>query len=168
MDKANLRQQLKDQRLRLTDAERTVKSREIVARLKALTDWSKVHTVHCFEPFKGLMEPDISDFMTYLEDLGVEVFVPRKIEGEWEMISTQQEGAPDQFDAIIVPMLGFDESLHRIGYGGGYYDRFLTTQSSAQKIGVCFDMGRLDALPADDHDIPLDKIVTELGIQKQA
>jgi 5-formyltetrahydrofolate cyclo-ligase len=162
MDKAALRQQLKARRLSLTTAEHTVKSREIVEKLKSLTDWQSLKTVHCFEPFKELMEPDISGFMTYLEGLGIEVFVPRKIDGEWEMISTQKEAAPGQYDAVIVPMLGFDASLHRLGYGGGYYDKFLATQPGAKKIGVCFEVGRLEALPAEPHDIPLDVIVTEV------
>jgi 5-formyltetrahydrofolate cyclo-ligase len=67
-----------------------------------------------------------------------------------------------QFDIILVPMLGFDpKTLHRIGYGGGYYDRFLATQSRVQKIGLCFDMGKLDLLSVEPHDIPLDVIITE-------
>jgi 5-formyltetrahydrofolate cyclo-ligase len=164
MSKAELRQQLKDTRLRLTDAERTVKSREIVERLQSLMDWSTLHTVHCFEPLKELMEPDISGFMTYLEDLGVELFVPRKIAGEWEMISIQKDAAPAQFDAVIVPMLGFDASLQRIGYGGGYYDKFLASQPSARKVGVCYELGIVDAIPSESHDVRLDTIVTETRI----
>jgi 5-formyltetrahydrofolate cyclo-ligase len=160
MDKTELRQKLKHDRLSLTNAEHTVKSREIVDKLKGLQDWTAVKTVHCFEPLKELLEPDVSGFMMYLEDLGVEVFVPRMIEGEWEMISTQREGAPEQFDVVIVPMLGFDESLHRVGYGGGYYDKFLAGQSGA-KIGVCFELGLIGSIPAEPHDIQMDTIVTE-------
>ena len=161
MSKSELRQVLKNQRMRLTDAERTVKSREIVENLKSLTDWRSVKTVHCFEPIRQQMEPDISGFMTYLEDIGVEVFVPRKIGADWEMISTQTEAPPEQFDVVIVPMLGFDESLHRLGYGGGYYDKFLATQPSSTKVGVSFELGKADALPVENHDIALDNIVTD-------
>lgn len=161
MNKSELRRQLKSRRLSLTQAEYTVKSREIVARLKDLQDWSAVRTVHCFEPLKELMEPDIGEFMTYLEDLGVEVFVPRKIGGEWEMISTQNETAPAQFGVIIVPMLGFDPALNRLGYGGGYYDRFLVGQVGALKIGICFEAGRVDKLTKEGHDIPVNIVVTE-------
>lgn len=162
-DKSKLRAELKQKRLELSDAEYTVKSREIVERLKVAMDWSRVTTIHCFEPFRELLEPDISGFVTYLEDTfpGVEIFVPRKIEGEWDMISIQDKPAPEQFDVIVVPMVGFDSSLQRIGYGGGYYDKFLATQSSAIKIGVCFELGRLEKIPAEPHDIPLDRIITE-------
>ena len=62
-------------------------------------------------------------------------------------------------------MLGFDpKTLHRIGYGGGYYDQFLATQPQAQKIGVCFDHGKTENIPTEPHDIPLDVIVTEENI----
>lgn len=161
IDKASLRQELKAKRLSMSDAEHAAKSRQIVTRLKDLQDWSQFKAVHCFEPFKTLMEPDISGFMTYLEDLGVEVFVPRKIGCEWQMISIQKEGAPGQFDAIIVPVLGFDESMNRLGYGGGYYDRFLVTQTGARKIGVSFESGKAASLPVEDHDMPLNTVITE-------
>jgi 5-formyltetrahydrofolate cyclo-ligase len=161
MSKSELRTQLKQQRLSLTQAEYTLKSRAIVARLKALQDWSSVQTVHCFEPFKELLEPDISDFMIYMEDLGVEVFVPRLVEGEWEMVSVQPQAAPAEFDVVIVPMLGFDAGLHRLGYGGGYYDRFLAAQPAAHKIGVCFESGWLERLPVEPHDVALDVVITE-------
>jgi len=58
-------------------------------------------------------------------------------------------------------MLGFDKTLNRIGYGGGYYDKFLANQPDAQKIGVCFEQGKVEHIPAEPHDIPLDIIITE-------
>ena len=64
-------------------------------------------------------------------------------------------------------MLGFNsKALHRIGYGGGYYDKFLATQPQAQKIGVCFEQGKLAQIPAELHDIPLDVIITENHIYR--
>jgi 5,10-methenyltetrahydrofolate synthetase len=67
-----------------------------------------------------------------------------------------------------VPLLGFDtKTLHRIGYGGGYYDRFLATQSQSLKIGICFEQGKLAELPADRHDIPLDTVITETAVYKK-
>jgi 5-formyltetrahydrofolate cyclo-ligase len=58
-------------------------------------------------------------------------------------------------------MLGFDASLHRIGYGGGYYDRFLADQPKAKKIGVCYEVSKVGKIPAEPHDVPLDFIVSE-------
>jgi 5-formyltetrahydrofolate cyclo-ligase len=148
----------------MSESERTVKSRQIVGRLKEATDWSKVKTVHYFEPIARLMEPDTSDFVTWLEDTypDIQLFTPRKIGDKWEMISIQDQPGPKQFDVVIVPALGFDpKTLHRIGYGGGYYDKFLITQPKAKKIGVCFEAGKVDKIPAEFYDVPLDLVITE-------
>jgi 5-formyltetrahydrofolate cyclo-ligase len=165
-EKSNLRRALKQKRLSLTNAEHTLKSRAIVEKLKADIDWSVVKTVHYFEPIKELLEVDISGLVMHLEDdyPNIELFTPRLISGIWEMISIQEESVPDSFDIVIVPMLGFDNHLQRIGYGGGYYDKFLATQPHAKKIGVCFEVGKIDAVPAEMHDIPLDVIVTETNM----
>lgn len=164
LSKVELRLQLKELRLTMTDAERTVNSRAIVERLKKAADWSAVTTVHYFEPLRELMEPDISGLITYLEDnySGIQLFTPRKIGNTWEMVSVRNSAVPDKFDVIIVPMLGFDpKALHRIGYGGGYYDKFLATQPQAIKIGVCFESGKIEKMPIEMHDIELGKIITE-------
>ncbi len=165
-DKAELRRGLKKARLEMGDAEHTLKSREITRSLKDLVDWSKVKTVHYFEPIGELLEVDISGLVTDLEDnfSDVQLFAPRLIGKEWQMISLKPTVPPEQFDVIIVPMLGFDpKTLHRIGYGGGYYDKLLASQPDAQKIGVCFEAGMTEHVPAEPHDIAVDKIVTETG-----
>jgi 5-formyltetrahydrofolate cyclo-ligase len=166
VEKAALRAHLKQLRLEMTDAERTLKSRTIVEHLKKVTDWSDVKTLHYFEPIKRLMEPDISGLITYLEDNypNLKMFTPRKIGKEWDLISVRGGEAPDKFDVILVPMLGFDDKLNRIGYGGGYYDRLLATQPGAQKIGVCIENGKVGQVPTEDHDVRLDSVVTEAQI----
>jgi 5-formyltetrahydrofolate cyclo-ligase len=163
-EKSALRQELIQAREGLSDAERTLQSRAIVDRLIETADWSQVKTIHYFEPLRALFEVDISGLVTYLEDNfpEIELFTPKLIGGVWEMISIQRDAAPDNFGVIIVPMLGFDpKTLHRIGYGGGYYDKFLATQAAARKIGVCFEVGKSGNLPVEPHDIPLDLVVTE-------
>ena len=162
-EKAALRERLREARFNLGEAERTLKSREISRCLKELVDWSKVKSVHYFEPMYHLQEVDVGDWVVYLEDNFpyVQLFTPKLVGTEWEMVSIKDRPAPGQFDVIVVPMLGFDESLNRIGYGGGYYDEFLSTQPKAQKVGVCFEAGKVRKIPADEYDIPLDRIVTE-------
>lgn len=64
---------------------------------------------------------------------------------------------------IIIPCVGFDEDHYRIGYGGGYYDRYLK-DVKATKIGVAFDIQKIDKVIHSDHDIRLDCIVTETKI----
>lgn len=166
-DKTELRRELKQRRLSLSEADRTLKSRAIVKRLKDLIDWSDVKTVHYFEPIRHLVEADISALVVFLEDNcpKAQLFTPRLIDGTWQMISIKDKAAPKSFDVIIVPALGFDpETLHRIGYGGGYYDKFLATQSGAKKIGVCFEAGKTGSIPVEPHDIPMDTVVTEQKI----
>lgn len=162
--KAELCKQLKQARLEMTDAEHTHKSQAIVERLKKLVDWSKVGTVHYFEPIRRLLEVDISYLVIELEDTypDIQLFTPRLIKGTWQMVSIKAKTPPAGFDVVIVPALGFDpRTLHRIGYGGGYYDKFLATQPKAKKIGVCFETGKIRHIPTEPHDIPMDIIVTD-------
>jgi 5-formyltetrahydrofolate cyclo-ligase len=166
--KAALREELRQVRFELSDAERTLKSRAICRHLKDLFDWSKIRAVHYFEPMRHLQEIDLGDLVVFLEDNcpGIQLFMPKLIGRQWEMVSIKDKPAPEQFDVIIVPMLGFDETLNRIGYGGGYYDAFLATQPKAKKIGVCFETGKVGKIPVADHDIALDVIVTETGVYR--
>jgi 5-formyltetrahydrofolate cyclo-ligase len=64
------------------------------------------------------------------------------------------------FDMVVVPAVAFDKGGYRIGYGGGYYDRFLL-KTNALKVGLAFDFQVVDSLPREEHDLPVDKIVTE-------
>lgn len=61
---------------------------------------------------------------------------------------------------IIVPGLAFDQKGHRLGYGKGFYDRFLSSYSAAT-LGVCFAEFFLESLPAEAHDRLVDSVVTE-------
>ena len=64
-------------------------------------------------------------------------------------------------DMIIVPLVAFDRAGARLGYGGGCYDRYLTTLSPAcQIVGIAFDEQRVDHVPTDAHDLPLPHIVS--------
>ncbi len=69
----------------------------------------------------------------------------------------------DEADLIVVPGVAFDLSGHRIGYGKGFYDRFLQHPGrTAHLIGLCHDFQLIDgAIPADSHDIPMEIIVTD-------
>lgn len=65
-------------------------------------------------------------------------------------------------DCIIVPLLAFDRRGHRLGYGRGFYDRFLRT-TRGYTIGIAFSIQEVERLPVEDHDRPLDCVVTELS-----
>ncbi len=73
------------------------------------------------------------------------------------------DGPPATPDLIIVPFLAFDRTLHRLGYGGGYYDRTLAAHPQIPAIGAGFSALLVDSLPVGPHDRPLNAIFTEHG-----
>ena len=64
-------------------------------------------------------------------------------------------------DLVLVPGIVFDKEGHRIGYGFGYYDKFLKKMPKAIKIGLAFDFQLIDKIPREMHDMPVDMVVTE-------
>ena len=71
---------------------------------------------------------------------------------------------PSEVDLIIVPGVAFDKCGYRIGYGGGYYDRFLSNLDHVTKISLAFNMQLIDKIPTDHFDIPVNYIITEKEI----
>lgn len=71
-------------------------------------------------------------------------------------------------DVMLVPLSAFDETGGRIGYGAGFYDRaiakLLDNDKTPLLIGVAFSCQQVDVVPCEDHDIPLDMILTENGL----
>lgn len=73
---------------------------------------------------------------------------------------------PEALDLVVVPGLGFDPAGHRLGYGGGYYDRFLAGPASgAAAVGIAFEEQVLSNLPVDPLDRPMNAIVTDRGVR---
>lgn len=67
-----------------------------------------------------------------------------------------------EIDLIVVPGLAFDRSAHRLGRGGGFYDRFLANPAvRALKVGLCLDEQVVGCVPMEEHDVPLDAVVTD-------
>ena len=75
---------------------------------------------------------------------------------------------PMDIDLVIIPALGFDTDGFRLGRGGGYYDRFLAQQGleNSVKIGVCWSMQLVQAVPTDLHDVRTDWVCYERGVVK--
>ena len=70
-------------------------------------------------------------------------------------------------DIILIPLLAFDERLHRLGYGGGYYDRYIekiSKKKSSVKIGLALSFQKINNVPTTKYDKKLDYIVTEKNI----
>lgn len=65
-------------------------------------------------------------------------------------------------DVLIVPAVAYDKNCYRLGYGGGYYDRFIERlRDDAITIGIAFDLQLFDSIPKEEHDAQLNYIITE-------
>lgn len=129
-------------------------------------------------PIRG--EPDLRPFVRSLLERGFTAALPvvvaknspvefhRYTEGTrltrqsvWG-IPIPAEQDPVRPDVVLVPLVGMDEACYRLGYGGGYYDRTLASLSPRPfAIGVGFELGWLDTIYPQPHDVPMDVIVTE-------
>lgn len=140
------------------------------------------NTVGFYWPYRGEYDPRPA--MNIIQDRGARLALP-EVENKnkllrfrrWWKGAPMKSGAynipiPDNTElvmtnAILVPMLGFDEQGFRLGYGGGYYDRTLTAINSRPLvIGVAFEILRLENFHHRPHDIAVDFIVTEAGIYR--
>jgi 5-formyltetrahydrofolate cyclo-ligase len=108
-----------------------------------------------------IVKEDISLRLSYLQDMAA--LVPSTF-GVPEPIGSEIPADSSDIATIVLPMLGFDRKGRRIGYGAGYYDRFLEKNRYLRKIGIAFACQEMDALPVDETDIPMDCIITENGI----
>ena len=90
--------------------------------------------------------------------------------GILEPSDTAPEIAPENIDLILAPALSCDRKGYRLGYGGGYYDRFLAAfgaRGSGRRpllVGLCYAFQVVDALPSQDWDRPVDCLCTEEGL----
>lgn len=66
----------------------------------------------------------------------------------------------EEIDLVLVPGLAFDRNGGRIGYGAGFYDRFLAG-TPAVKVALAYSLQLIDAVPVEPHDVPVDRILTE-------
>lgn len=108
---------------------------------------------------RGLMDAAI---ITNLDDLVV---------GQFNLLTpnpaTLKLLDPSELDLIIVPGVAFDKDGRRLGMGAGYYDRFLLKANKAELIGAAWAAQILEKVPTDNHDRPVNYLLTEEGIFKR-
>ncbi len=123
-------------------------------------------------------ETDTKGIINGLKKLGKFVCIPRVIaKGEmWSApltdglvlgmygIPAPTTGANTPCDVTLVPLLAADRQGNRIGYGGGYYDRYLAKNKKTVRVGVCYYAQLCESVPCEPWDEPLDFILTEKGI----
>ncbi len=69
-------------------------------------------------------------------------------------------------DLVLTPGVAFDQRGYRLGYGGGFYDRFFSQiEKTIPKIGIAFDIQLVDALDVEAYDLPVTQLITENGIK---
>ncbi len=154
-------------------------SKEIYNKLLTLDAIKNATNIMCYVSFNS--EPDTHALIDKLCANGKKLCVPLCDTKSFEMtacridgISSLRPGAygilepnsldaqnPENIDCIIVPGAVFGRNFHRIGYGKGYYDKFLPLAKNAVKIGICYDSFLKDKVEAENFDVPLDMIVTE-------
>jgi len=155
-DKQELRQRYKDTRLSLSMPSVDAKSLEICRKVFREVNWAKIGSMCSYTPIEQLREVNVKP----LHDTLMYKFPKIKI----KILESDKHQVPPKakFDLIIVPLLAFDKENYRLGWGGGFYDRFLARQPQAVKIGLAYWNGfASEGLPHEPHDIPLDMIITE-------
>lgn len=172
--KADLRKQLR-QRLRdMSPEEKEAQSAVLRDRLLSDPELPGLQRIGIFLPLED--EPNLLPALGRLLKNGIELAVPFPLDPiHWEfrriseltLCRTQSDnpgqavsGAliePEHLQAILVPGRGFTSDGHRLGRGGGIYDRLLS-RTSARTIGIAFRGQQLDFLPADPHDIQLQEV----------
>lgn len=108
-----------------------------------------------------IVKADVSLRLSYLEDPAV--LVPSTFNVP-EPIGNEIPARAEDVDTIILPMLGFDRSGGRLGYGAGYYDRFLARNPRIRKIGIAFACQEAERIPVDENDIHMNCTITEDGV----
>lgn len=114
--------------------------------------------VMVYEPLPG--EPNLDVFVEWARSGGAEVFVPQVDGAELRVMPGDTD--PATLRVVVVPGLAFTRDGHRLGQGGGHYDRFLPRLAAgALRIGVGFREQLVDDLPIEPHDIVLDAVVSD-------
>jgi len=176
MHKAELRSLFSQKRDDLGINEKRELDKSINEKLIKLIDNSNYWNVHVFLPMRS--EPNIYPFINYILDKRLTVACPKSLaKGRMEnyvLKSTKELSKGiygtsypansvvfnDKLDLIIVPGLAYCKSNDRLGYGGGYYDRFLINHKDAFKVAPAYNFQIVDSLPCEGHDVKVDVIIT--------
>jgi 5-formyltetrahydrofolate cyclo-ligase len=168
----------------LSEAEVTNRSKSACDNLAATGEFASAGSVMLYVPIPG--ELDCLSAVRAAWDRSKTVLVPRvspsqagvmhaiRIDSEDELepgsygIREPREGTPwevEEIDLIVVPALAFDRGGHRLGRGGGFYDRFLARRRpSTPACGIGYSLQVVDELPREAHDQPLDLVVTDTEV----
>lgn len=175
MNKKELRAQIKAAKKAMTPAKIDSLSRDLCRQFLETEEYKNAKTVYGYLPYNqevrtwALLEQALKD--------GKKVAVPKVYDDEMRFIymddlTAINEGycgipepiadgpvAHDPTALVLMPGLAFDKEGHRIGYGGGFYDRFLEDEPNHPTVALCYHFQMLDHLDTEEHDIPVDKVL---------
>lgn len=184
MDKITLRKKILRERAQLPVSTRENYSERISKLIKSTSYYKNSKTIMCFLSFNH--EVDTHKFIKDAIAEGKKIVVPVSIHKTRQLIPSELQNfdeleigyyniltpkeefirpvSKEEIELIIVPGVVFDSHGYRVGYGGGYYDRFLLdVAKTVPKIAIGFSMQIAEQVPRESFDIPVDMIITEKG-----
>lgn len=175
MDKTALRREIREKKRAMTAEEILRRSEKLGELFFATEAYQNAKTIYGYLPYnqevhtvpmlekalqdgKRVAVPKIyGDTMRfiYLEDLSK---VEKSSKGIPEPVADDPV-ADDTTALVLMPGLAFDSAGHRIGYGGGFYDKFLAAEPNHPTLALCYDFQMLDHLETEEFDIPVDRVL---------
>lgn len=175
MDKTELRREIRARKRAMTEEEIETRSAKLAQLFFASEAYQKAKTIYGYLPYnqevrtvpmlaqalkdgKKVAVPKVyGDEMKflYLDDLNA---VAKGYAGIPEPIADEPV-AQDETALVLMPGLVFDPQGHRIGYGGGFYDKFLAAEPHHPTLALCYEFQMLPKLDVEDHDIPVDTVL---------
>jgi 5-formyltetrahydrofolate cyclo-ligase len=184
-DKAALRMEMIARRRSLPEKSRDAMSRAIADYIMTLPEIVHARHIHLYLSISACAEVCTAVIIDRLTGMDKQLSVPVIRNGELfsavfrkgDVVCSAQFGPEPErvsvvnesnLDVVLMPLLAFDERGYRIGYGKGFYDRFLQRLSQQGvtpcRFGLAFLQQKVDTVPADSWDEPLDGVVHEHGI----
>jgi len=175
MDKKALRHQIRQQKRAMSEQQIFSASQRLAENFFATRQYAEAKTVYGYLPYN--QEVRTVPILQRALDDGKRVAVP-KVYGEdmrfiyitdFDSLENSEMGIPepvadgpvadDVTALVIMPGLAFDPQGHRIGYGGGYYDKFLAAEPEHPTVALCYDFQMFPRLDTDAFDIPVDLVL---------
>lgn len=175
MNKQELRREIRERKRRMTPAEIEEKSRELARMLFETEEYRQAGTIYGYLPYNQevrtvpILEQALRDGkrvavpkcygdemrFLYMTDLSL---VEKGYAGIPEPVADEPV-ADDPTALVLMPGLAFDREGHRIGYGGGFYDKFLAAEPTHPTVALCYDFQITTNLETQPHDIPVDRVL---------
>jgi len=181
MKKDELRKVYLAKRMALTENEKTLFNRQLCDRFFLAIDLSFIKVVHIYLPIESKGEPDtwliidriqtefphIQLSLPKIKDNEIESFyfegMHQLEKNSWGIVEPKQgvSSPAEKIDLVIVPLLAFDNNGHRVGYGKGFYDRFLKEcRPECQKVGLSFFSAEDEIEDTSPLDLMLSMMIT--------